>query len=103
MVLDYAAWPVPGWEALPGRVNGKRPSEASFFDFEYWLYFRILRAVRYPETRNDPFRLTKHRDLTRQRSKGHLEVGPLLLPADLTVGQVFDDLIPVRVLAVQLA
>lgn len=65
MVLDYAAWPVPGWEALPGRVNGKRPSEASFFDFEYWLYFRILRAVRYPETRNDPFRLTKHRDLTR--------------------------------------
>ena len=65
MVLDYASWPLPGWEALPGRVNGKRPSEASFLDFEYWLYFRILKAVRYPETRNDPFRLTKHRDIER--------------------------------------
>jgi hypothetical protein len=65
MLLDHASWPVPGWEELPGRVNGKRPSEASFFDFEYWLYFRILKAVRYAETRTDPFRAIKHRDLER--------------------------------------
>ena len=43
-------------ETLPARVNGKRPSQAAFFDFEYWLYFRILIAVRYPVTRADPFR-----------------------------------------------
>ncbi|MEO6012433.1 MAG: ARMT1-like domain-containing protein [Devosia sp.] len=65
MVLDYQSWPLPGWDALAGRVNGKRPSEAPFFDFEYWLYFRILKAVRYPETRTDPFRSTKHKDLER--------------------------------------
>ncbi len=65
MVLDYAGWPIPGWEALAARVNGRRPSEAAFFDFEYWLYFRILGAVRFAETRNDPFRLVKHRDLSR--------------------------------------
>jgi hypothetical protein len=65
MVLDLHDWPIPGWEALPGRVNGKRPSDASFFDFEYWLYFRILAAVRYRETKSDPFRAVKHRDLER--------------------------------------
>ena len=65
MVLDLDDWPLPGWEALPGRVNGRRPSQAAFFDFEYWLYFRILMAVRYPETRGDPFRATKHRELER--------------------------------------
>ena len=65
MLMDLRDWPIPGWEDLPGRVNGRRPSEAAFFDFEYWLYFRILMAVRYPETRADPFRLTKHRDLER--------------------------------------
>ena len=65
MVLDLHDWTLPGWEALPGRVNGKRPSEASFFDFEYWLYLRILAAVRYPERNVDPFRAVKHRDLER--------------------------------------
>jgi hypothetical protein len=65
MVLDLHDWPIPGWEALPGRVNGKRPTEASFFDFEYWLYFRILLAVRYPRSGADPFRAIKHRDLER--------------------------------------
>ncbi|MBN9347782.1 MAG: DUF89 family protein [Devosia sp.] len=65
MVLDLHDWPLPGWETLPARVNGKRPLEASFFDFEYWLYFRILLAVHYPERRADPFRATKHRDLER--------------------------------------
>ncbi len=65
MVLDYASWPLPGWEGLPGRVNGRRPADAAFFDFEYWLYFRILMAVRYAETHIDPFRRTKHRDLAR--------------------------------------
>lgn len=68
MVLDLHDWPLPGWEALPSRVNGKRPTEASFFDFEYWLYFRILMAVRYPERQADPFRATKHRDLERHLS-----------------------------------
>lgn len=65
MVLDLHDWPVPGWESLPGRINGKRPTEASFFDFEYWLYFRILTAVRYRERNVDPFRAIKHRDLER--------------------------------------
>jgi len=65
MVLDLHDWPLPQWETLPYRVNGRRPSQAAFFDFEYWLYFRILLAVRYPETRSDPFRTTKHRDLER--------------------------------------
>lgn len=65
MVMDLHDWPLPGWEALPARVNGRRPSEAAFFDFEYWLYYRILLAVRYASTRNDPFRPTKHRDLGR--------------------------------------
>jgi hypothetical protein len=65
MVLDLHDWPIPGWESLPARVNGKRPTDASFFDFEYWLYFRILKAVHYQERRGDPFRATKHRDLER--------------------------------------
>jgi hypothetical protein len=63
MVMDVAGWPFPGWEDMPARVNGKRPSQAPFFDFEYWLYFRILKATGFAETRIDPFRLTKHRDL----------------------------------------
>jgi hypothetical protein len=65
MVLDLHDWPLPGWESLPARVNGKRPTDASFFDFEYWLYFRILTAVRYRDSKADPFRSTKHRDLER--------------------------------------
>lgn len=65
MVLDLHDWPLPQWETLPARVNGRRPSQAAFFDFEYWLYFRILMAVRYPVTRSDPFRATKHRELER--------------------------------------
>lgn len=65
MVLDVSSWPFPGWEDMPARVNGRRPSQAPFFDFEYWLYFRILTAVHFPQTRTDPFRLTKHRDLDR--------------------------------------
>lgn len=65
MVLDLHDWPLPGWETLPARVNGTRPSDASFFDFEYWLYFRILLAVRYPDRATDPFRGVKHRDLER--------------------------------------
>lgn len=65
MVLDYANWPVEGWEDLPRRVNGKQPSQVPFFDFEFWMYFRILEAVRFPETGADPFRATKHRDLDR--------------------------------------
>jgi hypothetical protein len=65
MVLDLHDWPFAGWETLPGRVNGKRPTEATFFDFEYWLYFRILKAVHYPEHGVDPFRAIKHRDLER--------------------------------------
>jgi hypothetical protein len=63
MVMDVSNWPFPGWEDMPARVNGKRPSQASFFDFEYWLYFRILNATGFAETGIDPFRLTKHRDL----------------------------------------
>lgn len=65
MVIDVKNWALPGWEDLPLRINGKRPSEASFFDFEYWLYLRILLAVRYPEKRIDPFRTIKHHDLER--------------------------------------
>jgi len=63
MVLDLTGWPFGGWEDMPARVNGKRPRQASFFDFEYWMYYRILQSVRFPETRLDPFRVIKHRDL----------------------------------------
>lgn len=65
MVLDLSNWPFQGWEEMPARVNGRRIGEAPFFDFEYWMYFRILEAVRFPETRADPFRATKHRDFDR--------------------------------------
>jgi hypothetical protein len=65
MVIDLHDWPIPGWEALPGRINGRRPTEASFFDFEHWLYFRILLAVRYHKGGRDPFRAIKHGDLER--------------------------------------
>lgn len=65
MLLDLAGWPFPGWEDMPARVNGRRPSAAPFFDFEYWLYFRILKAVGFVETGTDPFRRIKHRDLDR--------------------------------------
>ncbi len=63
MVLSLEGWPFAGWEDMPRRVNGKRPSQAPFFDFEYWLYFRILQSVRFSETRTDPFRAIKHRDI----------------------------------------
>jgi hypothetical protein len=63
MVLDLANWPFAGWEDMPARVNGRRIGDVPFFDFEFWMYFRILEAVRFPETRSDPFRATKHRDL----------------------------------------
>ncbi|MEQ1770109.1 MAG: ARMT1-like domain-containing protein [Devosia sp.] len=63
--LDLANWPLPGWEELPALVDGKRVSEATFFDFEYWMYARMAQAVRFPETGSDPFRATKHRDLER--------------------------------------
>lgn len=62
MVIDLKDWPFAGWEDMPQRVNGKRPRQAPFFDFEYWMYFRILEAVRFAETRFDPFRAVKHRD-----------------------------------------
>ena len=65
MVLDLSNWPFLGWEEMPARVNGRRIGDAPFFDFEFWLYFRILEAVRFPETRADPFRTTKHKDLDR--------------------------------------
>ena len=39
MVLDLHDWPLPGWETLPARVNGKRPLEASFFDFDTIFHF----------------------------------------------------------------
>jgi hypothetical protein len=65
MVVDLSYWPFEGWEEMPAKVNGKRISDAPFFDFEFWLYFRILEAVRFGETRFDPFRATKHRDLDR--------------------------------------
>jgi hypothetical protein len=63
MVLDLSGWPFAGWEDMPARVNGKRPRQASFFDFEYWMYFRILQSVKFAETRLDPFRAIKHREL----------------------------------------
>lgn len=63
MVVDLSYWPFEGWEEMPAKVNGRRISEALFFDFEFWLYFRILEAVRFGETRLDPFRAIKHRDL----------------------------------------
>jgi hypothetical protein len=65
MVLDLANWPFAGWDDMPARVNGRRIADVPFFDFEFWMYFRILEAVRFPETRSDPFRATKHRDLDR--------------------------------------
>jgi hypothetical protein len=65
MVLDLGNWPFQGWEEMPARVNGRRIGDVPFFDFEYWMYFRILEAVRFPETRADPFRATKHRDFER--------------------------------------
>jgi hypothetical protein len=65
MVVDLGNWPFAGWEEFPARVNGRRIGEAPFFDFEFWMYFRILEAVRFAETRADPFRATKHRDLDR--------------------------------------
>lgn len=63
MVLDLKGWPFAGWEDMPARVNGRRPRQAPFFDFEYWMYFRILQSVNFPETRLDPFRAIKHRDI----------------------------------------
>ena len=65
MVVDLSNWPFAGWEEFPQRVNGRRISDAPFFDVEFWMYFRILEAVRFAETRADPFRTTKHRDLDR--------------------------------------
>jgi hypothetical protein len=65
MVVDLSYWPFEGWEEMPAKVNGKRISDAPFFDFEFWLYFRILEAVRFGETRFDPFRAIKHRELDR--------------------------------------
>src|SRR3569623_2572419 len=65
MARELRRWPGEGWRDLPKRVNGLRPSEAPFFDFEYWMYARILQAVRYPEARRDPFRDTKHHELDR--------------------------------------
>src|SRR5690606_1019720 len=54
MELNGDSWPLPGWEDLPARVDGRRPREAAFFDVEHWLYFRILQAVHHAETRVDP-------------------------------------------------
>lgn len=68
MVLGLEGWPFAGWEDMPQRVNGKRPREAAFFDFEYWLYYRILQSVRFAETRVDPFRAIKHRDIDKHLS-----------------------------------
>jgi hypothetical protein len=65
MELDLRGWPFQGWDDLPARVNGLRPSAAPFFDFEYWMYARILQAVRYPERWSDPFRAVKHGGLDR--------------------------------------
>lgn len=65
MVVDLGNWPFAGWEDFPQRVNGRRISDAPFFDFEFWMYFRILEAVRFADSRADPFRATKHRDLDR--------------------------------------
>jgi hypothetical protein len=74
MEMDFSSWPVAGWEGLPARVTGRRPSETPFFDFEFWMYFRILAAVRFEETGVDPFRATKHRDLNR-----HIEMADAAL------------------------
>ena len=65
MLLNLSGWPYPGWEDMPARVNGNRPSQAPFFDFEYWMYFRMLAALNFAESNIDPFRPTKHRDLER--------------------------------------
>lgn len=75
MVADLSDWPFEGWEGLPARVNGKRVSQAAFFDFEYWLYLRILTAVGFPETRRDPFRQIKHKDLDRHLKWGDEALG----------------------------
>lgn len=80
MVLDLSGWTVPGWEDMPARVNGRRPSQAPFFDFEFWMYHRMLAATRFPETRIDPFRLIKHRDLDR-----HLAWADEVLPRIATL------------------
>ena len=82
MLLDVAGWPFPGWEDMPARVNGKRPSAAPFFDFEYWMYFRILKAVRFTETATDPFRRIKHRDLDK-----HLTWADTALDATKTLSE----------------
>ncbi len=82
MVMDVADWPFSGWEDMPARVNGKRPSQAPFFDFEYWMYFRMLRAVRFDETGIDPFRLTKHRDLDKHLAWADAELGKTKSLAD---------------------
>jgi hypothetical protein len=75
MVLGLEGWSFAGWEDMPQRVNGKRPSEAPFFDFEYWLYFRILQSVRFAETRIDPFRAIKHRDIDKHLSWADAALG----------------------------
>ena len=46
MVVDLSNWPFAGWEDFPQRVNGRRIADAPFFDIEFWMYFRILEAVR---------------------------------------------------------
>ena len=75
MVVDLSYWPFEGWEEMPAKVNGKRISDAPFFDFEFWLYFRILEAVRFGETRFDPFRAIKHRELDRHLSWADEAIG----------------------------
>jgi hypothetical protein len=82
MVIDLGEWTLPGWEDMPARVNGKRPSQAPFFDFEFWMYHRILAAVRFEETRADPFRAIKHKDLDR-----HLAWADEVLPKTTTFAQ----------------
>jgi hypothetical protein len=80
MVIELGAWTPPGWEDMPARVNGRRPSQAPFFDFEFWMYHRILGAVRFEETRTDPFRAIKHKDLDR-----HLDRADEVLPTTMTL------------------
>ncbi|MEP7241614.1 MAG: ARMT1-like domain-containing protein [Devosia sp.] len=63
MVMELGDWPYVGWEDLPRRINGKRIADAPFFDFEYWLYFRILSGTRFLKSRVDPFRAIKHKDM----------------------------------------
>ncbi|HVY51457.1 MAG TPA: ARMT1-like domain-containing protein [Devosia sp.] len=80
MVIDLGGWTLPGWEDMPARVNGRRPSQAPFFDFEFWMYYRILSAVRFAQSRIDPFRAIKHRDLDR-----HLAWADQALPKTATL------------------